>query len=87
VFVHGDLQHAEPAELSRGGVHIDTAAWADGVAELTAAAAQQIMKTFPPYKEWYLVRPLQDGHYKLTLLPAGLELSREYSTQFTYPTP
>lgn len=87
VFVHGDLQHADPAELSRGGVHIDTASWADGVAELTAAAAQQIMKTFPPYKEWYLVRPLKDGRYQLTLLPAGLELSREYSTQFTYPAP
>lgn len=84
VFVHGDLRHADPAELSRGGVHIDTTSWADGVATLSAEAAQQIMRMFPPFKEWFLVRPLQDGQYQLTLLPAVIELSREYSTKFTY---
>lgn len=58
VFVHGDLRHADPAELSLGGVHIDTTSWADGVATLSAEAAQQIMRMFPPFKEWFLVRPL-----------------------------
>jgi hypothetical protein len=72
VFVHGD-------------VHIAATKNADLAGELSAAAMKGLMATHPPYLEWFKVKPLEIGRYRLTLLPAGLELSREYSTEFSYP--
>jgi hypothetical protein len=71
-FVHGD-------------VHIDVSPDADAAAGLSAVAVQALMASHPPFIEWFRVKALQNGRYKITLVPTGLKLALEYSTEFTIP--
>ncbi len=66
-------------------VKIDTAEDADEASEMTADKMKEIMASHPPFVEWFKVKPLGDGTYKLTLLPSSIQLSHEYSRQFVYP--
>lgn len=69
----------------RGDVKIDTTDDADGTSEMTAGAMQAIMSTHPTFVEWFEVKPLGNGTYRLTLLPSSIQLSREYGRDFVYP--
>lgn len=69
----------------RGEVNIKELPDADAAADITAAAADELMKEYPTFVEWFKAKPLQDGSYILTLLPSSIQLSQEYSTEFTLP--
>jgi hypothetical protein len=68
----------------RGPVHLEADQEADGAADLTAAAMKALLATHPTFTEWFKVKPLQNGHYMLTLLPSSIQLSQEYTQEFTY---
>lgn len=69
----------------RGSAKIDTAPGADANSRLTADAVRGIVKAYPTYKEWFKVKKIGDKRYRLTLLPSSLQLSKEYSEEFSYP--
>jgi len=69
----------------RGKVDTSVLDEEDGEAQLTKDALDKLMAKFPHFIEWYKVKPLGDGHYKLTLLPTSVQLSKEYSEEFIYP--
>lgn len=68
-------------------VQIKEAPDADGLSGLTADYMRELMASNPVYIEWFKVKPLQDGHYVLSILPSSIPLSREYAKEFTYPPP
>lgn len=68
-----------------GDVEIDTTDDADATSDLTAASMQAIMNAHPTFVEWFKVKPMGAGEYRLTLLPSSIRLSREYSRDFVYP--
>jgi len=69
----------------RGQVRIEELPDADAAADITAKAVDRLTKAYPSFIEWFKVKQLQESRYALTLLPSSLQLSREYSTEFTYP--
>jgi hypothetical protein len=69
----------------RGDVKIDTTDDADAGSEITADTMKAIMSTHPTFVEWFKVKPLGNGKYRLTLLPSSIQLSREYAWEFVYP--
>jgi TPR repeat protein len=69
----------------RGQVRIEELPDAEAAADVAASAVDRLTKAYPSFIEWFKVKPLQDGSYILTLLPSSIQLSQEYSTQFTYP--
>jgi hypothetical protein len=60
---------------------------ADGLSGITAKDMEGLMANNPVYTEWFKVKPLENGHYVLSLLPSSIPLSREYAKEFTYPSP
>ena len=69
----------------RGDVKVDTTDNADTSAQITADTVNKIMSQHPSFIEWFKVKPLGSGTYRLSLLPSSLQLSREYSRDFVYP--
>jgi len=70
----------------RGKVRIEELPDADAAADIAAKAVDRLTKIYPSFIEWFKVKQLQDGRYILTLLPSSLQLSKEYSEEFTYPS-
>jgi hypothetical protein len=56
---------------------------ADEAARMTAAIANQMLKSNNSYHEHYQVTPLGGDSYKLRLIPEGLQLSKEYTSEIT----
>ncbi|HJZ80544.1 MAG TPA: hypothetical protein VKD91_09365, partial [Pyrinomonadaceae bacterium] len=70
-----------------GDVKIETVedpADADPSSVMTAEGMKKIVGKYRTYQSWFIVKPLEEGNYRLTLLPAPFELSRPYSTDFTF---
>jgi hypothetical protein len=72
LFLHQDLK-------------IDTTDRADPAAQVAAETVQEIMSKYPTFVEWFKVKRMGSGTYRLTLLPSSIELSREYARDFVYP--
>ena len=71
--------------FARGDVKISATEDADDTGRLTAKAMEGIMSTHPTFQEWFKVAPLGNGAYRATLLPSSLQLSREYTKEFSFP--
>jgi hypothetical protein len=56
----------------------------DAESQLSAAAIQRLTTKYPAFTEFFIVKPLEEDTYTLTLLPSSIELSQEYSKTFTY---
>jgi hypothetical protein len=56
----------------------------DAAAKMTAEMANEMLVNHTPYFNHYQVTPLGGNEYKLRLIPGGLELSKEYVSEFTY---
>ena len=57
---------------------------ADAAAKMTAAMANEMLVNHQPYFNHYQVTPLGDDRYRLRLIPEGLQLSKEYTSEFAY---
>jgi hypothetical protein len=57
----------------------------DLASQMTSDMMNDLLKQYPHFIEWYKVKPLQNGHYTLTIIPTTVQLSRPYSQEFTYP--
>ena len=68
----------------RGDVQISETADADAASDITADRIQKLIQKYPNFIEWFKVKSLQEGNYRLTLLPSSLQLSREYWKDFIY---
>ena len=51
---------------------------------MTAAMANEMLVNHKPYFEHYQVTPLGGDNYRLRLIPEGLQLSKEYTSEFAY---
>jgi hypothetical protein len=72
------------------GVHIKADPESPGASDLSGAVAEkgkQVMAQRPQFAEWYKVKPLETGRYRLKLIPVSVPLSQDYVTDFAYPTP
>jgi hypothetical protein len=71
--------------FARGDVKISATDDADDTGRLTAKAMEGIMSTHPTFQEWFKVAPVSNGAYRATLLPSSLQLSQEYTKDFSFP--
>ena len=69
----------------RGDVRISETADADAASDIAADQIQKLTEKYPSFIEWFKVKPLEEGNYRLTLLPSSIQLSRQYWKDFTYP--
>ena len=71
--------------FARGDVKISATEDADDTGRLTAKAMEGIMSTHPTFQEWFKITPAGNGTYRATLLPSSLQLSQEYTKEFSFP--